>query len=41
MENIFVNIYETAKKDNKCNDSDYGANKYVYDKLLELYETNV
>ena len=37
MENIFVNIYETAKKDNKCNDFVYGA----YDKSLELYETNV
>lgn len=38
MENIFMNIYETAKKDHKDNDFMYGANKYAYDKLVELYE---
>ena len=37
MENIFLNIYNTAKKDNKGNDFVYGANKYAYDKLEELY----
>ena len=37
MENIFLNIYNTAEKDNKGNDFVYGANKYAYDKLEELY----
>lgn len=37
MENIFLNIYNTAKKDGKDNDFVYGANKYAYDKLEELY----
>ena len=37
MENIFLNIYNTAKKDGKGNDFVYGANKYAYDKLEELY----
>ena len=41
MENIFLNIYNTAKKDNKGNDFVYGANKYAYDKLIELYGTNL
>ena len=38
MENIFINIYETASKDHKGHDFMYGANKYAYDKLVELYE---
>ena len=37
MENIFLNAYNTAKKDGKDNDFVYGANKYAYDKLEELY----
>ena len=37
MENIFLNIYSTARKDNKGHDFVYGANKYAYDKLEELY----
>ena len=41
MENIFVNISNTAKKDGKGIDFVYGANKYAYDKLIELYEANV
>ena len=41
MENIFLNIYNTAKKDNKGNDFVYGANKYAYDKLIELYDANL
>ena len=38
MENIFINISSTAKKDGKGNDFRYGANKYAYDKLVELYQ---
>lgn len=38
MENIFLNCYNTASKDNKGFDFVYGANKYAYDKLMELYE---
>ena len=38
MENIFLNCYNTASKDNKGFDFVYGANKYAYDKLIELYE---
>ncbi len=38
MENIFVNISDTARQDGKGNDFRYGANKYAYDKLVELYE---
>lgn len=41
MENIFINISNTAKKDGKGIDFVYGANKYAYDKLIELYEANV
>ena len=41
MESIFVNISNTAKKDGKGIDFVYGANKYAYDKLIELYEANV
>lgn len=38
METIFDNIYKTAQKDHKGHDFMYGANKYAYDKLVELYE---
>jgi len=41
MENIFINISNTARKDGKGIDFVYGANKYAYDKLIELYEANV
>lgn len=41
MENIFLNIYNKAKEDNKGYDFVYGANKYAYDKLLELYGVRI
>ena len=41
MENIFLNISSTAFKDNKGNDFVYGANKYAYDKLVELHNAKL
>ena len=41
MENIFNNIYLTAQKDGRGYDFIYGANKYAYDKLVELYHARI
>lgn len=41
METIFKNISSTAKKDGRELDFVYGANKYAYDKLIELYEAKL
>ena len=41
MENIFLNISNTARKDGKGNDFVYGANKYAYDQLVELYNARL
>lgn len=37
MENIFNNGYETAKKNGRPNDLEYGVNRFAYDKINEFY----
>lgn len=41
MENIFINIYQTAQKDGKGFDFIHGANKYAYDCLVELHNAKL
>ena len=38
MENIFINIFHTAKENKKGNDFVYGANKFAYEQLIKLYK---